>query len=61
MPTSIQLHNGPISDEFHKLSQEVEYKKIISRIFDRDFSVWMESPKEISNRLDWLNSPSQDD
>ena len=59
MPTSTQLHNGPISDEFHKLSQEVEYNKIISRIFDRDFSVWMESPKEISNRLDWLNSPTE--
>ncbi|NWF49861.1 MAG: glucose-6-phosphate isomerase [Ignavibacteriaceae bacterium] len=31
-------------------------KKIIERIWEKDFTVWNSSPSEITNRLGWLNS-----
>ena len=57
MSISIELFNGPLSGEFEKLSEQVRQNNIVSRIFDRDFSIWSDNPNEILNRLDWLTAP----
>jgi hypothetical protein len=35
--------------------QDLLDKKIIERIWEKDYTVWSEDPAEISNRLGWLN------
>ncbi|PJC60761.1 MAG: transaldolase, partial [Ignavibacteria bacterium CG_4_9_14_0_2_um_filter_37_13] len=36
---------------------ELKSKRIVERIWEKDFTVWSDNPKEISNRLGWLTSP----
>jgi glucose-6-phosphate isomerase len=38
---------------------KLENEKIIERIWKKDYTVWSDSPVEISNRLGWLDSPFQ--
>ena len=35
--------------------EELKEKKIVSRIWNRDHTVWRDDPTEISNRLGWLD------
>ncbi len=44
--------NASIEEEHNKLKSE----NIVKRIWDKDYSVWSDSPDEVSNRLGWLNS-----
>ncbi len=44
--------NETIAQTLSKLSEE----KILERIWNKDYTVWDDNPKEISNRLGWLNS-----
>lgn len=44
--------NASIEGEHNKLKSE----NIVRRIWDKDYSVWSDSPDEVSNRLGWLNS-----
>ena len=32
-----------------------ELNEIVSRIWDRDYTLWSDSPDEITNRLGWLD------
>ena len=34
---------------------ELKEQKVISRIWERDYTVWRDNPNEISNRLGWLD------
>jgi glucose-6-phosphate isomerase len=36
-----------------------EESNIVQRLFDHDHTIWSDSPDEISNRLGWLDSPSE--
>jgi glucose-6-phosphate isomerase len=40
-----------------KSFEKIDGEKIVSRIWDIDYTVWKDSPEEISNRLGWLQSP----
>lgn len=33
---------------------ELKTKDVVNRVWQKDYTLWSESPKEISNRLDWL-------
>ncbi|MGD8306425.1 MAG: hypothetical protein PVF17_07210, partial [Ignavibacteria bacterium] len=44
--------NTSVNEEHNKLKSE----NIIKRIWDKDYSVWSDSPDEVSNRLGWLKS-----
>jgi glucose-6-phosphate isomerase len=37
--------------------QKMDDEKIIERIWKKDFTVWGSEPKEIADRLDWLDMP----
>ncbi len=37
---------------------EVRDKRVMDRIWERDYTVWKSEPKEITNRLGWLESPA---
>ncbi len=36
---------------------ELTDQKIVERIWNKDYTVWSDSPNEITNRLGWLHSP----
>ncbi|MCL6100010.1 MAG: glucose-6-phosphate isomerase [Bacteroidetes bacterium] len=36
---------------------EIKNQKIVERIWNKDYTVWSDSPNEITNRLGWLHSP----
>ncbi len=48
------IKGKPFSDFQTELEQVVE-QKIIERIWNKDYKVWSDNPKEISDRLGWLD------
>ncbi|MBI1938948.1 MAG: bifunctional transaldolase/phosoglucose isomerase [Ignavibacteriales bacterium] len=38
-------------------TMELKQKRIVERIWEKDFTVWSDKPNEITNRLGWLKSP----
>lgn len=49
---SVNLPEASVQEALEKLKTD----RIIKRIWERDYTVWGNSPEEISNRLGWLNS-----
>ncbi len=47
---------GPFQSAFSDALAEMDRQNIMTRIWRRDHTVWNPEPKEISNRLGWLNS-----
>ncbi len=50
--TFLGKYESSINESVNKLVSE----SIVSRIWEKDYTVWSESPDEVSNRLDWLIS-----
>jgi glucose-6-phosphate isomerase len=46
---------GKILNEFHTELENLINQKIIERIWQKDYTVWSNNPKEISDRLGWLD------
>ena len=46
-------------EKLEKIFREIREWKIISRIWEKDFTVWKPQPAEIANRLGWLDSPQE--
>ncbi len=38
-------------------TMELKKERIVERIWEKDFTIWSDSPTEIANRLGWLRSP----
>ena len=54
----IQTFNlEPYEEEFGRGLAELAGRKIIPRIWEKDWTVWKPEPGEIANRLGWLTSP----
>ena len=53
MISGIEEFKPAIMKSFDKLNSN----NIVSRIWNIDYTVWKDSPDEISNRLGWLQSP----
>ena len=53
----IQTNYGEYQKLIDDSLKELENKNIIQRIWKKDYTVWSDNPAEISNRLDWLESP----
>ena len=39
--------------------EKLQTEKVINRIWEKDYTVWSDKPEEVSNRLDWLQSPTE--
>lgn len=48
---------GQYKTEIDNAGKELTEKKIVERIWQKDFTVWSDKPDEITNRLGWLISP----
>ncbi|UCF63348.1 MAG: glucose-6-phosphate isomerase [bacterium] len=49
-----------LADYEHRINQSLEKfksEKVLSRIWSHDYTLWSDSPDEITNRLGWLKSP----
>ena len=53
----IQTNYGEYQKLIDDSLKELENKNIIQRVWKKDYTVWSDNPAEISNRLDWLESP----
>ena len=51
----IKINLGRYEDLFNEKMKELQSQKIISRIWEKDHTVWRDDPTEISNRLGWLD------
>lgn len=45
---------GPYASRVEKAFDEMRADRIMDRIWNRDFTVWKDDPKEIADRLGWL-------
>lgn len=52
---NIKLNLGSYKSDFSEKRNDLEQKKIVSRIWEKDYTVWRNDPTEISNRLGWLD------
>jgi glucose-6-phosphate isomerase len=50
---------GPYRKQVDEAIEELRRDRILSRIWEQDYTVWDEKPDEITNRLGWLDSPEQ--
>ncbi|MDO8786184.1 MAG: hypothetical protein Q7J12_08205 [Syntrophales bacterium] len=48
---------GPSQALVEAVLAELHHNRIMARIREKDYTVWKDSPVEISNRLGWLKSP----
>jgi glucose-6-phosphate isomerase len=46
---------GSYADEILRKIHDLSDERIVERIWEKDFTVWGNSPEEISNRLGWLD------
>ena len=51
----IQKTLGLYQADVDSLLADIKHKRIPSRIWQQDYTVWKNDPKEITNRLGWLN------
>lgn len=52
----LRVSNPPAS--YHNILSRISSEDIIARIWTRDHTVWASDPKEIANRLRWLDLPT---
>jgi transaldolase/glucose-6-phosphate isomerase len=45
---------GPYQVDVEAVLTEIKHNRILPRIWDHDYTVWKNEPKEITNRLGWL-------
>ena len=50
---------GTFEDEVHKQITELEKTNFVQRIWEKDHTLWSLEKDEVSNRLGWLDSPSE--
>ena len=55
----VKISLGKYESDFKNVKKEYVDKNIAKRIYDKDHTVWSDSPTEVSNRLDWLISPEE--
>lgn len=46
------------SDAINQIINHLKEKRIVERIWEKDFTVWSDNPDEITNRLGWLDCDS---
>ncbi len=56
---SIKISFGEYQNSINESLEQLENEKIVERIWNKDFTVWSDKPEEVSNRLDWLQSPNE--
>jgi glucose-6-phosphate isomerase len=57
LSAKIIVHLGSYQAQVDAALMDLEAKRIMGRIWNKDHTLWKESPAEISNRLNWLEAP----
>jgi len=55
MKSNMVFFWGDAEQSVNMAMEELAEKRIVERIWQKDYTVWKEHPQEISNRLDWLS------
>ena len=56
--STVRTSMGSLRPAVDTALAELRDRRIVTRIADRDHTVWKPAPTEISNRLGWLDSPA---
>ena len=51
----IQINARGFLDDFVNARKEIERENVVERIRNKDYTLWSDSPDEITNRLGWLD------
>lgn len=57
MSTNVIVRLGSYQYQVNAALRDLKANRIMGRIWDKDHTLWKESPAEISNRLNWLEAP----
>ncbi|MBU1678770.1 MAG: hypothetical protein KKD86_07930 [Bacteroidetes bacterium] len=57
--TKFIIHSNEYNSKIQEAVSDAVSKKVASRIWEKDYTLWSNEPAEITNRLAWLNSPSE--
>ncbi len=57
MGSLFNVHPGKFESNLTAGMQKYKNENVLGRILSHDYTVWSNSPDEITNRLGWLNSP----
>ncbi|MEX2444009.1 MAG: bifunctional transaldolase/phosoglucose isomerase [Alkalispirochaeta sp.] len=55
----VELFLGTFTDTVTAALEEVRDNQVMERIWRHDYTVWNDTPDEITNRLGWLHSPER--
>ncbi|MCB0730601.1 MAG: glucose-6-phosphate isomerase [Ignavibacteriae bacterium] len=55
----IKMFLGKYENEVKSVLEKYENENVAKRIWEKDHTVWSDSPEEVTNRLDWLISPEE--
>ncbi len=51
----IQFNLRGYADDFNFARKQLQAEKVVERIWEKDYTLWSDSPQEITNRLGWLD------
>ena len=51
------VHPADYKDLIERTLRKLKKQNTMSRLWDHDFTLWKDDPREITNRLGWLSSP----
>ncbi|MGH3442128.1 MAG: hypothetical protein ACRDUY_08815, partial [Nitriliruptorales bacterium] len=57
MPDDLMMRLGPLESGVDAALSELARDSLLSRIWERDHTVWQDDPTEVADRLGWLDSP----
>ncbi len=55
--TSFLVHTAGYGDIVDKTLKNLKEHHVMGRLWDHDYTLWKDDPKDISDRLGWLSSP----
>ncbi len=59
MKYNIKMYLGSYQNQINKKIEKLINEKVVKRIWEKDYTVWSNSPQEVTNRLDWLYSAEE--
>ncbi|MFH2030496.1 MAG: hypothetical protein ABIJ40_07660 [Bacteroidota bacterium] len=57
--TKFIIHSNEYNSKIQEAVSDAVSKNVAARIWEKDYTLWSNEPAEITNRLAWLNSPSE--
>jgi len=54
----IKINSGNLHSQLDQKLSQLSKSNVLSRLWEHDYTLWNDTPEEITNRLDWLTLPN---